>query len=339
MQQIYHSNARTNVTIRQQIQNNSGASNEELADRFFTSPQTVSKWRNRTFTADASCAPQNIKYALSEVETALVLNIRRTTWLPLDEVFEAVFAHNNSVSRSAVYRCFLKNNINRVPTTEKEKAKKFKAYDPGYLHFDVTYMPKFNKIGSYLYVAIDRATRAMYYKVYEHKTAENTDLFFDECLSFFPFTITHILTDNGLEFTNRLIKSKTGNLCSKPSLLDLKCTTNNIKHRCTKPSTPKTNGMVERVNGTIKNNTILRCKYENKAALEADLTHFLVFYNLYRRHGSLRKELHVKTPFDAIEKWFELKPEIFRQKPDEFKRKIISLQTQIVNLHQQPCET
>jgi hypothetical protein len=39
-----------------------------------------------------------------------------------------------------------------VPLAEKEKAKKFKAYQPGYLHFDVTYMPKFNKIGSYLVI-------------------------------------------------------------------------------------------------------------------------------------------------------------------------------------------
>ena len=29
----------------------------------------------------------------------------------------------------------------------------------------------------------------------------------DKCLAFFPFKITHILTDNGLEITNRLLKS------------------------------------------------------------------------------------------------------------------------------------
>jgi len=47
----------------------------------------------------------------------------------------------------------------------------------------------------------------------------------------------------------------------------------------------------------------------------------------------------VKTPFDAVTKWFELKPEIFLQKPNEFKNKIINLQTHIVDLHQQRCET
>jgi transposase len=38
---------------------------------------------------------------------------------------------------------------------------------------------------------------------------------------------------------------------------------NNIAHRLTKPAIPKTNGMVERANGTIKNNTILKIKYKN----------------------------------------------------------------------------
>ena len=269
----------------------------------------------------------------------MAVSLRSTTWFAIDEIFETLLGQNSTITRSAVYRCFVRNGINKVPIEEKEKAKKFKAYEPGYLHFDVTYMPKFNKIGSYLYVAIDRATRIMYYKIFDNKTAENTNLFFDQCMAFFPFVITHILTDNGLEFTNRLINSKKGQLCTKPSLLDIKCTANKIEHRCTQPSTPKTNGMVERVNGTIKNNTILKYKYDNQNALEKDLIAFLVFYNLYRRHGSLRKEINVKTPFDATVKWHELKPELFIQQPNDFKNKILNLNTQVINLHQQPCET
>lgn len=80
-----------------------------------------------------------------------------------------------------------------------------------------------------------------------------TDLFFfDHCMAFFSFKISYILTANGLEFTNRLNRNKKGNLCTKESLLDIKCTENDIDHRLTKPCTPQTNGMVERVNGTIK---------------------------------------------------------------------------------------
>ena len=40
---------------------------------------------------------------------------------------------------------------------------------------------------------------------------------------------------------------------------------------------------------------------------------FLVHYMLYKRHGGLRREFNVKTPYRAVEKWFELKPEILKK--------------------------
>ena len=151
----------------------------------------------------------------------------------------------------------------------------------------------------------------MYYKVYSNKTAENTVNFMDECLAFFPFELTHILTDNGLEFTNRLLVSRKGEKCQKLSKMDEKCKENNIEHRLTAPFTPKTNGMVERVNGIIKNDTILKTKYESQLVMKTDLIRFLKYYNLHKRHGGLRKELKVKTPFDAMQLCYKLKPEIF----------------------------
>lgn len=325
MQQIYHSNAKTNSNIREHIQHNSGVSNQKLAARFNISSQTVSKWKNRKSVADFSCRPKNINYALSYVLTALIVSIRSASWLPLDEIFDMLLAENPALSRSSVYRTFVRHKINKLPQIIKDKAQLFKAYEPGFLHFDVTYLPKFDGRRSYLFVAIDRATRLMYYAVYDDKSALSTDDFFEKCLDFFPFEITHILTDNGLEFTNRLIKSKKGNLCTKPSLLDIKCDENNIEHRLTKPNSPQTNGMVERANGTIKNNTILKNTYANRPEMQRDLLGFLAFYNLFRRHGSLRKELNVKAPFDAVEKWFDIKPEIFKLNPDKFKLKLIDL--------------
>ena len=338
MQQIYHSNASTNLNIRTTIQN-SNQTNVELANRFNISEQTVSKWKNRDFSNDKSSKPNNINYSLSEIESALVIGIRKSSWLPLDEVFEILLKENEKASRSAVYRTFVRESINTVPKEKREKAKKFKEYQPGYIHIDVTYMPKFNGKSYYLFVAIDRCTRLMFYWIYENKTAENASDFMDKCLDYFPVYITHVLTDNGLEFTNKLLVSKKGEKCTKPSKVDLKCEENNIEHRLTPPFSPKTNGMVERVNGIIKNETILKNKYNNNVEMNEDLARFLIAYNLYRRHGSLRKELKVKTPFDAIEKWYQLKPEIFKEKPNEFKNKLINLQNKLINLHQQPCET
>ena len=324
MKQVYHSNAVTNIQIRSIIYS-SNLKNSQLAEKYNISETTVSKWKNRKDFEDRSSKPHTIHYSLSNLEKAILIQIRKLTWWALDEIVEKVFPENPLSKRSAVYRLFVKEGVNKKPKKQREKAKKFKEYDPGYLHIDVTYLPKINGKKYYLFVAIDRATRLVYYKVYEAKTAENAQNFMLECLNFFPFEITHVLTDNGLEFTNRLIKSKKGKYCAKPSKFDMICKQNSIDHRLTKPLSPKTNGMVERANNTIKTATIKSNDYDNLDQMNKDLMNFLVSYILFRRHGGLRKELNVKTPFDAIVKWYNLMPDIFKIKPSAFKNKILSL--------------
>ena len=327
MPQKYHNNARTNVVNRSQIRN-SNQTDAQLSTRYNVSTNTINKWKSRDNLEDKSSRPKTIHYALTQVEKALIINIRSSTWQPIDEIHEILLAVNPSISRSSVYRTMVLEGISTVPVEKQEKAKLFKEYSPGYLHIDVTYLPKFDGQSYYLFVAIDRATRLMYYATYEQKTALNTENFMEQCLAFFPFPITHVLTDNGLEFTNRLLVSKKGESCTKPSKLDEICQENNIDHRLTKPRTPQTNGMVERVNGTIKNSTILEKTYQNKDEMTNDLNKFLVFYILHRRHGSLRKELNVKTPMQAVEKWYELNPKIFKETIENFKIKITNLHNQ-----------
>jgi len=329
MKQTYHSNSTTNVRLRSEI-NKSNLSYNSLSSKYGVSKNTIGKWKNRTEFNDKSSRPKTIKYALTEQEIIISVNLRVLTWWSLDEITEIVNPTDPTKIRSAVYRTFVREGINTLPEKEKEKAKKFKEYDPGYLHIDVTYLPKINGVKYYLFVAIDRATRTLYFKIYDAKTSENTENFMKECLEFFPFGITHVLTDNGLEFTNRLLKNKKGEYCTKPSKLDVICEENNIEHRCTKPFTPKTNGMVEKANDIIKKGTIKKTNYNSLEEMNTDLIQFLVHYNLYRRHGSLRRELKVKTPFNAIEKWCELDPEIFKSKPENFKHKILSLKSKQV---------
>jgi len=324
MKQSYHTNATTNIRMRTDI-NNSKDNNRSLAIHYNVSEKTISKWKSRTDYIDKSSRPHLIHYSLSEVDQFIAVRMRVMTWWSLDEITEILNPATPQKIRSAVYRTFKREGVNNVPKKEKEKARKFKEYDPGYLHIDVTYLPKLDGIKYYLFVAIDRATRTIYYRIYDEKTSANTEHFMLECISFFPFGITHVLTDNGLEFTNRLIKNKKGEYTAKPSKLDVICKKNKIDHRCTKPFTPKTNGMVEKANDTIKRGTIKRTTYNSYSEMEADLMGFLVHYNLYRRHGSLRKELNVKTPIDAVEKWFEMDPEIFKENPSTFKEKILNL--------------
>ena len=100
-------------------------------------------------------------------------------------------------------------------------------------------------------------------------------------------------------------------ICTKDSLLAVKCRENNIEYRLTKLCTAKTNGMLERVNGNIKNNTILLTNCKNHNEIQNDLNEFLIYFYINRRPDSLRKELKVKMSFQVIEKWYLLKPEIF----------------------------
>jgi hypothetical protein len=94
------------------------------------------------------------------------------------------------------------------------------------------------------------------------------------------------------------------------------------------------------VDSIIKKETGLKENYANKEEKNEALMAFLVYYMLYRRHGGVRKELGVKTPFQAVEKWFMLKPEIFNQNPLEFKNKILNLkQNNKSSFHKQRCET
>ncbi|MDQ7090367.1 MAG: DDE-type integrase/transposase/recombinase [Methylococcales bacterium] len=237
--------------------------------------------------------------------------------MSLDDVVDTVVPVIPKANRSNVSRTLKAQSISQVPEEKKAKAKKFKEYEPGYLHIDVTYMPKLEGIKYYLFVAIDRATRLMYYKVYKNKTADNAVSFLAECKEFFPFYLSHILTDNGLEFTDKWARGK--GVVSGNHKFDKECSEDNIDHRLTAPHTPATNGMVERVNGTIKNATIKVEEYQNIGELKESLNKFLLYYLFTRRHGSLRRELKVRTPYEAMESWFKTKPELFKISPDEFR--------------------
>jgi transposase-like protein len=326
MNQHYHANAVTNVRIRGQLQNKSiKISQKSLAKELGVSEQTMSKWAKRDFVEDKSSRPHTIHYSYTDLEEALVVSLRRSTWFSKEVVQETLLEQGISLSPSTVYNLFKKHGINRQPEEQKALYKTFKEYEPGYLHIDVTYNPKLEGTKSYLFVAIDRATRLVYYRLYDNKTAENAVTFLKHCLEFFPFEITTILTDNGLEFTNKLLVSKKGQPCTKDSAFDTECTKETIEHRLTPVASPKTNGMVERANGTIKQNVHAKTKFQNLNGLQQELLKFLIFYNLNRRHGSLKKELKVKTPFDALEYWYQLKPELFYKSPSEFKTFLLNL--------------
>jgi hypothetical protein len=194
-----HANATTTPKQRQAIRS-SPDSCRQLARRCHVSPATVHRWKHRDDPTDRSCRPKRIRYALSPEEEALVLGLR-AHGLSLDETFEACASVLPHACRSTVYRTLRRHGRHRLQAPEERKAGTFKEYPPGYLHIDHFSLPQLEGVKRYCFLAVDRATRLMYLEVYAHKDAASATDFLGKCLAFFPFTITHILTDNGREFT------------------------------------------------------------------------------------------------------------------------------------------
>ncbi len=134
---------------------------------------------------DASSRPHHIEYALIPVQEALVVSIRNTTWASREEIADMLSDSGENVSTSPVYRCLVSNGVNRKPKEARQAYAKFKEYTPGYIHIDVTCMPRINGRRLYLFVAIDRATRMMFYFIYEEKSVKTQPTFWNGRDSFF----------------------------------------------------------------------------------------------------------------------------------------------------------
>ena len=135
--------------------------------------------------------------------------------------------------------------LNRRPKpapTQPAKGKgTFKAYDLGFVHIDIKHLPKLQTADGerrkrYLYVAIDRRSRAVHLAVKDDETEASAIAFLREAAAALPFRMTHVLTDNGSCFTQAFAKV---------------CAELGAEYRHIKPRTPQTNGMVERFNGRI----------------------------------------------------------------------------------------
>lgn len=152
--------------------------------------------------------------------------------------------YNHSVS--VLYRYMIKLNlISKV--YKKKKTKQPKPYIqmtyPGErIQIDIKHVPSSCITGDfklYQYTAIDEYSRVRYLQIYDEKSTYVSVQFLKEVINNFNFKIVTVRTDNGLEFTNRLISDK-------PTLFEIYLRALIINHDLIKPYTPKHNGKVER---------------------------------------------------------------------------------------------
>ena len=109
-----HANATTTPRTRVYIQK-SQASNAALARELGIHSRTVARWKTRHEVTDRSTRPHRLNTSLTEWEEALVVELRRSLALPLDDIVEAMRrCLNPELSRSAIHRCLKRHGLSRA---------------------------------------------------------------------------------------------------------------------------------------------------------------------------------------------------------------------------------
>jgi transposase InsO family protein len=315
-----HSNAATISRQREAIQS-SARTYRCLAAQWGVSLSTVHRWKHRTDTNDRSSQPRSIRYGLTEQEQRAALCLRRFK-VSLDDITDALAEISPNVRRSSVYRLLKRHRLNRLPS-EVVEHKVFKEYEPGYLHIDSFMLARIDGVKRYCYVAVDRATRLVLLRVYENRSAASAKDFLRQCVGFFPFRLCKVLTDNGKEYGYSHLVSPKGFPITRCHPFELLCMDLGIEHRRTRPYTPKTNGMVERMIGRIEQETVDRFRYPSQEQMLASLRDWLIQYNFYRKNRTIGR----LTPYEAACRWLDRN------------QQLANLTGHMLAVCSQPCET
>jgi len=301
-----HSNAKTTVLIRAGFRNGN-QSYRSIARTYKVSVSTVYKWRKRDEFTDLSSRPKNVRCGIGPEAECIALKLRKEG-LTLDECLDGVRSAFPEVKRATLHRLFKKHGLGRLRVKKKEAVKKFKAYKPGYVHIDTFNLPRLDRKRRYCFLAVDRATRLFCLGVYSRRTKANAKDFLERAVAFFPFKLTHVLTDNGTEYTNSHYK---GGTAKNKHPFDEFCELKGIEHRLTRIRTPKTNGMAERMVQMTKEKALRNVRYQTPEAMIQGLNDWTHRYNCTRKHGTIKA-----VPLAQAMKWYKLEPDLFTRSPD-----------------------
>lgn len=292
MIQKLHKNAKTNYAIRQAIK----ASRESigvLAANYHLSWQTVKKWKQRGSVEDYSSRPEHLRTDVTQKQIERILFERKQFKKTIEDIFFTLEGEMPNLYPMKIYRVLARYGLSRLPDeliNAERKIKRFRKYGIGYLHIDLLYAPKINGERRYIYTAIDRVAKLAFVMVGRRKTKEIGARFLKAVISFYPYRIHYILTDNGFEFSYKALPKNRKTKKIHP--FDKMCQQHRIQHRTIKFKHPWTNGMVERFNRTLKDRVLKRFLFSSIFEMNGKLVEFVNRYNFEKR----LKSLNYKTP-------------------------------------------
>jgi transposase InsO family protein len=294
-----HKNARTTPRSRENIVGRvlAGESARAVAEDVGVCESTVRKWlrrygaEGRAGLRDRSCRPHRSPTATPMALAQWVERLRRQRWTGPQ------IAERLQLSRATVARLAQRCGLARLSAlTPPGPIRRYEWAQPGDLvHLDVKKLGRIGRIGhritgdrrshvrgigwEYVHVAVDDASRFVYVEVLGEEDAPTVTAFLWRALAWFRrhgIRVRRLLTDNAFAYCSRGFAA----LCHRLQL----------RHRRTRPYTPRTNGKAERFIQTLLREWAYRRPYATSAARSRALGAWLHYYNWHRRHSSLDGE-------------------------------------------------
>ncbi len=293
----YHQNARLTVFSREQMAIQvirDGVTLKQAAACFNVTAKTAAKWVQRyreqgaSGLGDRSSRPKRLREPTVAEQVKRVEVLRRERWTGFR------IARATGLSRATVSRILRRLKLNRMRDLEPSPVViRYEHAAPGdLLHLDIKrlvriarpshrvtgdYRDKVPGIGAeFVHIAIDDYTRIAFAAIYPDETRASVLHFLHTALDFYKrygIQCKAVLTDNGVSYRAYAFADR--------------CRELGLKHRRTRPYTPRTNGKAERFIQTAINEWAYARTYQNSAERELHLMPWIHEYNWHRPHASL----------------------------------------------------
>jgi transposase InsO family protein len=293
----YHQNARLTIDRREQLARKVLGEKCTLklaAASLGVSAKTAAKWvrryreRGRAGLEDRSSRPQRMPRQTDFALVERVLLLRRQRWTGVR------IGQTTGLSRATVSRILCRNRLSRMRDLEpRSVVHRYEHPAAGdLLHLDIKKLGRFSAPGArahgdlsrrtrgmgwdYVHVAIDDHSRIAFSAIHGNEQGASAAAFLRAAVAWYArlgISIRRVLTDNGPAY-HSLASARV-------------CTELGLKHRFTRPYTPRTNGKAERFIQTTLREWAYARAYENSEHRNRDLIPWLHQYNWHRPHGGI----------------------------------------------------
>ena len=293
----YHHHARMTIHGREQmsrsvLEGRLGLC--EAAAEYKLSRQAASKWVRRyreqgvAGLRDRSSRPRRSPRRTGEAVEQRVIELRR------GRLAGYLIARQTGVSVATVSRILRRAHLSRWRDLDpRPPVVRYEHPHPGdLLHLDIKGMTRFGEVSLRgdgrlrgkkehpgllaLHVAVDDHSRMAFTRILPDQKSETTVAFLREAVAFFAqrnVQIRALLSDNGSCYRSQKFREA--------------CTQMQMKHRRTRPYTPRTNGKAERFIQTALREWAYATLWHNSDQRDAQLQSWTDFYNQQRPHASL----------------------------------------------------